>query len=235
MTRLEHTRTALRNDDGFSLPEVLISVMVNAACMAIIAASLVTFSVLQQQVAFRTASTNDTAVIEAQWRKSGQSATDVRAVSDTEVTFTRPSTDGDGCARVTFMLTPAGTTRELAVTRELFPGAPDATTGECTGTPGERMLIAQSADVGVTASFQYRTAVGRPTTFAGGEQAPVGAGVQPADITTAAWESETLGSASITLNLGSLSGSTRSSRVVQILPALASESEPITTTRFVTP
>jgi Tfp pilus assembly protein PilV len=235
MTRLERARAVLRRDDGFSLPEVIVAVMVNAACMTIIAASLVTFSVVQQQVAFRTANTNDTAVIEAEWRKSAQSATAIHTTSSAEVTFTRPSVRGDSCAQVTFALSPAGDTSELTVTRELFEGPADQTTGECTGTPGAPLTLAHSDDAGAAATFTYTTTAGRPTTFSRGEQTLDSATPRPAGVTEAAWQTADTGSATIDFTIGSLTGTTGAARVTQVLPAFPSAIEAGTTTRFVTP
>ena len=234
MSRRNGIFRRLRHDEsGMSLPEVLISVLINGAALVTISAAIVTFTVVQQSYAFTASNANQTLVTETQWRGDVQSATKISPVDSTSVVISS-ALPGGACQADTWAGVAVADKTELHFQSATFT-TPPAADGSCngTGTNSSRTVI---TDAGPNIIFTYTNKVGRGITFSGGTATLDPNAVQPSNVSASDWLDTRINRAVLS---ATVSATTTSAQPVTISQTAAKLQQPAPTadasTTYVTP
>jgi Tfp pilus assembly protein PilV len=232
VSRLTAFSRYLRRDDGFALPEVMVSVIVNLVAVGILAAALVTFSALQQNSVGLTASASQKMTTELRWRVDVRTAAAIQP-ANSSVVFSTVNAAGS-CVTSTWS-TPSGAgVVSLNITTATFAGAPGPD-GLCTGSVSDSLSSKVIDDVGAGVTFTYTNAVGRDLSFTNGVPILGGSTTAPPGVSSSAWDSTTVGTASVSGEVHVLSKSPVLFAVAQVSSKLLPIEPTSTGSEYVTP
>lgn len=183
-TIMLHAR--LRNDDGFTLPDVIVSAIVGLISLSIIATAIFTFTALQLRFAAAAGVTTAAATIDTMLRQDLYEATTLRAQSAGNLIMT-VSRNG-ACQEVTWWLEHTPNTDSLAIG-----------TRAC-GTETAADTTQYPLKPNTTSQFSYRNIGGRGLTVENGTMT-LAAGTAPATVPADNWASHTVGSVTLDVTL----------------------------------
>jgi prepilin-type N-terminal cleavage/methylation domain-containing protein len=181
----------LRADqNGFSLPEVMVATMINGACLTAIASGVIVFALMQKTVTDTGVSAMEVTLAETAWRADMGEATTVTVTSASEVRVIAPGSGGV-CRDVRWFVT-AGEVQRTIVN---YPTT-SAGSGSCSGTAGYAVTNVILSNVAAGAGFQFQNLVGRGLTFTNGTPTAA-SGEKPAGVSEKAWADTTIGTGAL--------------------------------------
>ena len=188
----------LRQDEnGFALPEVIVSIILNSILLTVVATSVITFLTLQDNLEVSSGASTELSLADTAWRSDVQGASVVGAVDGRQVTFTVPNADGT-CRQSTWTVQTLGE-RTKVLRRIANFAAIDPGTTSCTGAPSPAITQTIVDDANADSGFLFTNRSGRGLTFAAGVPAATAAGV-PAGTTAGRWAELGVGAATLTVN-----------------------------------
>lgn len=185
-------RTAARSlsdEQGSTLPEVMVSVIVSAVTMSVVAGAVVAVGALTTEMVNTGVVASESAYTDLRWSNDVRAAVAIEATDGTQAKLTIPGTAGK-CS-TTEWLTGAGGLGLIVKT----VAYPTMSVNACTGppaTPTSEELVASSTEL----AFLYKNPGGRVITFASGNPT-LAAANKPGSVSYDAWESLTIGVATL--------------------------------------
>ncbi|WP_285117337.1 hypothetical protein [Leifsonia sp. fls2-241-R2A-40a] len=185
-TVAKRIRECLVRDDGATLPETIIAVVVSATMMGAISTGVIALTTLNHSVAATAASIRDVTTTDMRWRESVRQAVQITPADDHTVTMTVPA--ATGCRTDSWTFDRAS---GLRVATTVYP---TLTGTSCAGTAlapaATETLLPGNSGV----SFHYRNLGGRDVTYTAGSPT-LAPGTAPAEVASTGWTSTTVGSA----------------------------------------
>lgn len=222
--RLHHLR---HNQDGFSLPEVVVSVIINGIVLTIIATGVMTFLALQVNISGTSKANTEVILAETAWRADVGEATSISVTNSTAASFTAPNSDGS--CRVTSWQIAAGTPAKKLVRSIINYPTTNANTAVCEGTPTPALVQTLIPNVSNNAVFSFKNIAGRGVTFTGGVGTAAAASA-PAGVSTSVWNETSVGTAIIQLNASVDLGFPTPAYISQLAVSVLRAAPPATTT-----
>jgi hypothetical protein len=216
-----------RDEGGFALPEVIVSIIISSVSITIIATAVVTFLALQGSVNIAGKSVGEMTSSDAAWRSDAQGATIIAATDSTQVVFTVPNADGS-CRQSTWTVQTRAAAMQVVRSIINFP-ALNSDTSACTGTPAPAIVQTAVSDASVGAGFQFKNRVGRGITFTAGTPT-LAAGATPSWTTDARWNDPSIGATTLVATGSASSGHPMSIFVSQIATSVFAPTPPASTT-----
>lgn len=190
---LHRMRTLRTNQDGFALPEVVVSVLINGLCLTAIATAVGAFFAVQSGVKATSASISEMTISDTAWRADVMEATTIDAFNSQLVKFTAPNADGS-CRTATWAVSDGSSRHSVTRTVHNYPAT---SAGACAGTAATPIAQTVVADTTVAAGFTYRNSSGRAITFIAGSPT-LDAAPAPAGTTPERWATKVIGGATLT-------------------------------------
>jgi Tfp pilus assembly protein PilV len=175
MNRRAKFREHLKREDGFSVPEVLISTMINALTLGAIVGMVVGVSAITVSTMSKTRSVIQQQITEIQFREDASSAEAMTAPDDTHLTLA----DISRCINTTWTIDAAGTI-SVEGNGVLSPD------GIC-DTEHTHSSVTMTG-IGETGAFSYENSFGRTLIIVGGEFEAANE-ARPAAVSQTDWDS----------------------------------------------
>lgn len=189
--RLQELRA---NQDGFALPEVIMSVIINAVCLTVIATAVATFLALQGNIEKGALASGEMTLSDSAWRSDVQDATVIGVTDAHQVSFTVPNPDST-CRQSTWTVQVSAAKTIIVRSIVNFP-AVDPGTSACTGAPAPAIIQTVIRDASTNSGFTFKNRSGRGLTFVAGS-ATAAADTAPAGVSAARWNELLTGAATL--------------------------------------
>ena len=207
-------RRLLADERGFTLVEVIVSTLIDAVVVSLVASAIFAFAVVQQGFQTTASNTATSSVIATIWDASVQSATKISATDAGSATFSEPAANAT-CSEKTFAFVTVAGGRKLQVSTKNFPGPPSATDGGCAGTAGSTSVAVLDGDASGNDSMTFESASGRGMTFSSGTLT-LDAGAAPAGVSPGAWASTVVGLATVNFTVNASTKHPKSVAIAQL-------------------
>lgn len=187
MTFLRTLRRRLTAEQGSSLPEVMVAVLVSSAALGVIAGGIVALTSLFSQTSAASASINESTTAAMRWRTDVHNAVAITPQDDKTVVFTVPAASG-GCVQSKWV----SVTASLTVTTTSYPTLSGTACSGTAGTPTKELIMRS----GAAAKFSYQNPAGRVITYSAGAATLAGGTKDPATA-QATWDAKTVTAATL--------------------------------------
>ena len=205
----------LRADErGFTLVEVIVSTLIDAVVVSLVASAIFAFAVVQQGFQTTASNTSVSSVVATVWGSSVQSATKISVTDTGSATFSEPAANAT-CSEKTFAFVAATGAVQLQMLLKSFSGPPDPTDGGCTGVAGSTSAAVLDGDASGNDSMTFASVSGRGMTFSSGALT-LDTTAQPAGVSAAAWASTIIGSATAHFTVNASTKTPKSVSIVQL-------------------